>query len=194
MDLLVENGILLKPYTLAWAPKGWGHKPKGWTPGNNEWITQRIEELQRETPGMHETIARIKAEQEYGQRLHAKRQPWSGWVPVNARSDLRISRAYRQFFIDMNPDIDGGNVMSKTAQEHAEWPPDGRYRYRKGELELVEMRVSLGRSSPFVAITELAGIKAEDVQVRIRELADIRQEGPRAVDGQALVGQSGDVE
>jgi hypothetical protein len=136
MDLLIENGILLKPYDLAWTPNGWAAAPAGWTPDRDARVLAQADEIQRAEPATPREFALLAAEKKRGRELYRKRHPWHGWVPVTARADRKISRAYRQYFMDMNPDvINEGNVMSGAARARAAWPPDGRYIFRNGKIQ-----------------------------------------------------------
>ena len=132
MNLLIESGILLKPFVRPWTPDGWGRVPPGWTPDRGEWVLARADELQRESPDLPREFALLQAEQDHGEALHAQRKPWPGWVPVDARRDGDISRAYRELFMRMNPDRAPGLPSSG-----AQWPGDGRYRFVGGRMEMV---------------------------------------------------------
>jgi hypothetical protein len=136
MDLLIEQGHLLKPHARTWHPSGWGHAPAGWTPDRGDWVQNRADELQQavEQEGsiLPREFALLKAEQAHGELLHKARKPWPGWVPILPKRDKEISRAYRELFQRMNPDR-APDLPAKAAQ----WPGDGRYRFVKGRMEFV---------------------------------------------------------
>ena len=136
-DLLIENGILLKPHNLSWRPAGWQKPPAGWTPQRTQPILDAADQLQKETPDLPRFLALQQAEQREGERLHALRRPWPGWVPINANVDRRISKAYRNLFIEINPDHERLTKWD-TQNERVTWPLDGRYVFKNGRMSPVE--------------------------------------------------------
>lgn len=135
VELLIEDGILLKRYTRPWTPQGHGAAPAGWTPERDEWVLKQADTLQAEKQGLPREIALQAAVIERGEQLNAQRLPWPGWVPITVRNDPKISQAYRQLFIDTNSGINEGNVMAQSAQARATLPPDGRYVLRGKKME-----------------------------------------------------------
>jgi hypothetical protein len=140
MKLRIEDGILLKEYCLAWKPKGWGKAPPGWTPDDTcKWVQQRAAEIlvgakadvdARGANGEQLTIFALKkASFEYGDVVHQKRRPWMGWVPISAMWDRKISRAYRNLFLEMNPDIPDPAAEAKMKSGRVQWPADGFYEF-----------------------------------------------------------------
>jgi len=124
MNLLIENGQLLKPYALPWSPDGWT-RPPGWTPDRTPGMRERFRLLQAKNQDVPEPLLWHQIEQDEGEYLHAARRPWPGWVMVPAPSmpsatkeDRRISKAYRALFVERGRDV-----------------PDGRYRLRNGRME-----------------------------------------------------------
>ncbi len=137
--LIVEDGILLKQYSLSFsttesgAPK-WGPAPKGWTPDATvaavrEAANSAIEENEQMPP----TQALLEAALREGKVYAEARQPWPGWVPVVPanRADKRAVSAYRKVFIRTNPQFDR---MPTSNTFNAEWPPDGTYNLRSSTL------------------------------------------------------------
>lgn len=136
MDLLIEGGMLLRPFTMPWKPDGWGRAPGGWTPDRGQWVQDRADQLQEETPALPREFALLAAEKEHGALLFDTKQPWPGWVPVKPRTDRKISNAYRKLFMAMNPEVEG--LPEEIRKRKAVVPPDGRYLYRGGKIWPVE--------------------------------------------------------
>lgn len=142
MHLRIENGVLLKPYALPWRKDGFV-RILGWTPERSSpWIQNRIAEIEvaraetLNTKPLPELIAQ-QAEAEYGKELQDARQPWRGWIPVSAVQDRRISRAYRQLFVRMNPEHKDPVMQMKLrgGRSRVIFPPDGEYTYANGKME-----------------------------------------------------------
>ena len=138
MKLRIEDGILLKPYALAWTTEGWGKRPVGWTPDDtNEWVRERADELLAQTTSKDNLVlprifALKAAADDYGKELYEQHKPWPGWVPIVASFDRNIARAYRRLFIEMNPNVDNPTVP--IARKHAVYPPDGWYELRGSKM------------------------------------------------------------
>lgn len=126
MRLLIENKILLKEYARAWTPTGWGKAPKGWTPDEcSEWVHARSEEMMAEARAKELVTSREftkrAAAAEYGKVLYKLKKPWPGWVPIIAQHDRKISKAYRQYFVELE-----------------QCPPDGFYTFHNGKMRPME--------------------------------------------------------
>ena len=135
IELLIENGILLKRWTVAWTPDGWSRRPHGWTPDRDEWVVTRAKELQSKEPNMFLEFALRKAEVERGQMLYKQRQPWPGWVTVSLnKEDKKIREAYRQLFVKLNPEYPEDSKPNVRMADPVKWVPDGRYIFRNGEM------------------------------------------------------------
>ena len=142
MNLLIENGILLKPYSAPLGRDGKHRRLKGWTPDRTSYeINARFDEFKAKSPDMPDYLIWAQVENEEGKRLAMLRRPWPGWIPVPAPvsgkatdEDRRISKAYRELFQRMNPER--GNNAHKLPE--AEWPPDGLYEFVDGEMIHIE--------------------------------------------------------
>ena len=123
MNLLVERGLLLKPYTRPFDTETGQHlpAPPGWTPDRDEWVEHKATELQEKAIAAGVPVGREAAlqaaEKLAGERLIEARLPWPGWVPAKHDEDEKLTRAY-----------------AKLAQKLDQWPPDGRYVWRGGEV------------------------------------------------------------
>lgn len=143
MKLRIEDGILLRPYALAWKPEGWSPPPAGWTPDDTcKWVKEKAAELaedfKRNNDGQEvPSVFTLKvAAQNHGDHLHKNRAPWFGWVPVDAMKDRDISKAYRKRFSEINPQV--SDVTVELARKKATWPEDGWYEFVNGKMSLVE--------------------------------------------------------
>jgi len=161
MKLKIEAGQLLKPCSLPWSPDGWVIPP-GWTPDRTPEMTVRFEALCDEWFAVGDMIVWQKIEADEGERLQSRRKPWPGWVmlpgphdPRATKTDRRISKAYLRLHGELGA-----------------WPPDGRYEFRGGKMDIVELDIPLGNRSPLVLLTDDWGIKSDDVRARIEELRD----------------------
>jgi len=143
MLLRIEDGILLKPYTLPWREEGYT-RPPGWTPDATSWIKRRANTLEVQWRMTMDTppprlIAEQQAETEYGRKMKEGRHPWPGWVPVSAanRNDKKLRTAYRKLFIRMNPEHSDPGMQAKLrgGRDKVLWPPDGEYTYANGRME-----------------------------------------------------------
>ena len=130
--LKLEDGILLKQYSLAWHTDGYSPPPKGWTPEDVDDITT----LAQENIAMGNLVdavvwqsAKLEAWLIIERRHYDTKQPWFGWVPVAYQSDRRIGRAYRNLFAEMN-----GGQCPPRRDKRAKHPPDGMYEYRNGKM------------------------------------------------------------
>jgi len=133
MNLLIERGILLKPYAAPLDIATGKHRvPDGWTADRTPAMHARFNELEAEipdeTPGF---VLWAQVEREEGERLAKFKRPCPGWVPVK-QSERRIVKAYRELFIRMNPGSNG------KARPGTKWPPDGRYVLRGATMERME--------------------------------------------------------
>lgn len=137
MRLRIEDGILLKPYSLAWTPEGWGKRPRGWTADDVvPWVQERADELLTQTTSKDNLVlprifALKRAAEDYGAEMDEQHKPWPGWVPINPSTDRDIAKAYRRLFIAMNPDTD---VTVPIAQRNAVYPLDGWYEFKGGKM------------------------------------------------------------
>jgi hypothetical protein len=149
--LLLEGGILLKPYILPWRPGGF--KPvKGWSADEgNEWVQQRRGELMedyerkvQQDGELEESVSNTaqflflqQAVREHGEYLKEQHKPWPGWVPVsiNLKTDKAIRDAYRLLFVTMNPDYD---KLPTNMRYEAQWPPDGMYEFDGKVMRLID--------------------------------------------------------
>lgn len=143
MNLLLENGQLLKPHALPWSPGGWVI-PDGWTPERTTEMHGRFELLRADNPDAPAFLLWQQIEKDEGEYLHAARRPWPGWVMVPSphsakatKEDRRIGKAYKALFIEMNPQYEELVKAGKRPPGDVEWPPDGRYRLRNGKMENV---------------------------------------------------------
>jgi hypothetical protein len=134
ITLLIENGMLLKPYTLPWKPDGW-NPPPGWTPKRGKWVRDYADKLQRVTPTLPREFALETAETEHGKFLQSKKLPWPGWIFITVERDPDISRAYRELFVKMNPQI--ATLPLDQLRLKAKYPPDGFYKFHKRKMEPV---------------------------------------------------------
>jgi hypothetical protein len=152
MRLMIEGGILMKEYALPWRPGGYNHKD-GWTADNrNEWVRNQADELVEDykrkqrhdggsiDPALLENARFLflqQATREHGEYLKEKRLPWPGWIPVSVRDrhDKQVCKAYRAYFVQINPAYEG---VPPNLQLHAVWPPDGFYEFDGKVMELVE--------------------------------------------------------
>lgn len=139
MDLLIENGILLKPFSAPFDILEGKHIiPDGWTPARTPEMQASFDELKAEASETEvpDFLLWKKAELERGKQLAQFRRPYPGWFPVRPRTDKKIVKAYRALFVQMNPDankrIRAGKIWSGPK---AEYPPDGRYLLRGGTME-----------------------------------------------------------
>ncbi len=141
--LIVEDGILLKQYSLSWGQTEsgsvkWGPAPKGWTPDDTsvavrDAANSAIEENEQMPP----TQALLEAALREGKVYAEARQPWPGWMPVLPMqpADRRAFRAYRNVFKRINPQFDSIPAgVSKDNTFGATWPPDGTYNLRSSTL------------------------------------------------------------
>ena len=141
-DLLIEHGQLLKRYVLPWRESGY-QPPPGWTPADDEWTEARIAELMAgweqvlDRPASPE-IARKQALDERGKMMQERRKPWPGWVPTNPRDDPDITRAYRELFQRINPELKPPTTQKMIERVDVIWPGDGRYVYKKGEMRRID--------------------------------------------------------
>ena len=133
ITLLIENGMLLNPYTLPWRPDGW-KVPDGWTPKRGKWIQEYANTLQKTNPNLPREMALKTAETQRGEFLQGKKMPWVGWIFITVEKDPDISRAYRELFVRMNPQIDKLPIAQLRLK--AKQPPDGFYTYHKRKMEL----------------------------------------------------------
>lgn len=146
MNLKIENGILLKPYTAPYTRKqGGGHKIRpGWTPERTPEMHARFEELRAERDDIPAFLLWKQVEHERGQQLAKLRRPYPGWFPVGPKSDPDIVRAYRELFRRMNPGSEKrvklGSVRSGPP---VQYPPDGDYVFERGEMRLVKVAPSV---------------------------------------------------
>lgn len=139
MILQIEDGILLKPYSLAWQKEGYSPPPAGWTPVDREELNQYTFSLMRRSDRVQRIypprIARLKALAFFEDKHHATKKPWDGWVPVIFQRDRRIGMAYRALFVALNPDK---NEIELTVQARTKknviWPGDGYYEFANGKL------------------------------------------------------------
>lgn len=123
MNLLVENGLLLKAYALAFDTERGRHldAPLGWTPDRDEWVEAKATEIQEKAvvagnPVPRE-IAYVEAERLAGERLVEARQPLRGWVPAKPSTDKKLIRAWLALIRKLD-----------------DWPEDGRYVWRGGGI------------------------------------------------------------
>ena len=137
----IEDGILLKPYALAWSEDGYSKRPVGWRPDDtSEWVQKRADEIlsqmqTRENVVLPRIFALNSAANDYGKELAKQRKPWPGWVPVVASYDRNIARAYRKLFVEMNPDVDPNVPLSRR---NSVYPPDGWYEFSGSTMRPVE--------------------------------------------------------
>ena len=135
MNLKIEDGILLKPYSLAWHGDGYSPPPAGWAPIDIADITALAQEIVAKADQVDEPTwqaAKLEAWLTVERGHYADNEPWAGWVPIVYQTDRRIGRAYRNLFVEMN----GGQCPPKF-DEHATYPPDGMYEYRNGKMSLM---------------------------------------------------------
>lgn len=123
MELLIEDGILLRPYTLAWRREGW-RSPPGWTPKRTPAMYELFEKLKEQLPDAPDLYLWDGIERVEGQQRFRERQPWPGWVPLPAPSfpnatpeDKAISSAYREL-----------------CQREGAMPADGRYVFERRRM------------------------------------------------------------
>jgi len=149
MRLMIEGGILLKPYTLAWRPGGY-KRPPGWTPDErNEWVQRRTAELmddymRKATSGGNTVADSViasarfmfvrQAAEDHGHHLKELRKPWPGWTPVVYQLDRDIGQAYQRMFVTLNPDY---FKLPPELRVKVQWPPDGLYEYDGREMKPV---------------------------------------------------------
>jgi hypothetical protein len=134
MNLQIEHGILLKPYSLARHSDGYSPPPTGWTPIDIDDITTLAQEIVAKADQMDAPTwqaAKLEAWLAIERQHYDANRPWAGWVPVVYQADRHIGRAYRNLFVEMN----GGQCPPKF-DKHATYPPDGVYEYRNGEMRL----------------------------------------------------------
>ncbi|MCP4540666.1 MAG: hypothetical protein GY832_26305 [Chloroflexi bacterium] len=144
MNLLIEHGQLLKPYSLPWSPHGWPTLPPGWTPERTTEMRGEFLLLQSEQPDTSPFLLWQQIEAAEGKRLQAARRPWPGWVMVPhpkaalaTREDRRISRAYKALFVKLNPQYEDLLAAGRRPPSGVTVnPPDGRYRLKNGNMEL----------------------------------------------------------
>ncbi len=130
--LKLEDGILLKPYTLARHTDGYSPPPKGWTPEDIDDITALAQEIVARSDQVDEPAwqaAKLEAWLTIERRHYDANEPWAGWVPISYRSDRNIGRAYRNLFVEMN----GGQCPLKF-DDRAIFPPDGLYEFRNSRM------------------------------------------------------------
>ena len=161
MKLKIEAGQLLTPYAIPWSPDGWVI-PNGWTPDRTLEMQVRFDKARAALPTAAEFVLWAQIQNEEKQRLQSRRKPWPGWVmlpgphdPRATRTDRRISRAYLRLHGELGA-----------------WPPDGRYKFKNGKIDIVELDIPLGNRSPLVLLTDDWGISSDDVRARIEELKD----------------------
>lgn len=142
MNLLLENGQLLKPCSIPWSRGKWV-RPKGWTPQRTPQMTIRFEELSAERDDIPDAVLWGQVEHEEGERRQAARRPWPGWVmvpgpsmPSATKTDRRISKSYRRLFSELNEQysdfIDNGRQPPAGAE--LVQVPDGQYEFRRGRM------------------------------------------------------------
>jgi hypothetical protein len=172
MNLKIEQGILLKPYTAPLDKSTRKHRtPNGWTPERTSEMQSAFDALKEKHSDTPDYMIWAQVEQKQGERLAKQGKPWPGWFPVLPKMDKRISRAYVALFQEMNPNADKRvKVGGKWSGPEVEYPPDGDYVLRGGKMRLVEMAVALENRSVFTSLPDDWGIKSEDVKARIETL------------------------
>lgn len=141
--LLLEDGILLKPYNLASGvtengTHQWGPAPGGWMPDHTcAAVIAAADTAQAENDHLARTQALLEAALRDGKRHAEQRKPWPGWVPIKPTqpADRRAVHAYRNLFKRMNPQFD--KVPAGVGKDNtfgATWPPDGQYNLRSATM------------------------------------------------------------
>lgn len=142
MNLLIENGQLLKPRSLPWQPTGWAI-PKGWTPERTPEMEVQFDKSQAALPDAPPFVLWAQIQNDEGKRLQLARRPWLGWVmvpsplsPVATKQDKRVSRAYRRLYSELNVEYSKfiDNKLKPPPGVKLTVPPDGRYVFRGGRM------------------------------------------------------------
>ncbi len=134
--LKLEDGILLKPYTLARHTDGYSSPPAGWTPEDINDITALAQEIVAKSDQVDEPAwqaAKLEAWLVVERQHYDANELWAGWVPISYQTDRRIGRAYRELFVEMN-----GGQCPPRRDKHAIFPPDGMYEFRNSRMALLE--------------------------------------------------------
>ena len=135
--LKLEDGILLKQYSLVRHTDGYSPPPKGWTPEDIDDITVLAQEIVAKADQVDEATwqaAKLEAWLIVERRHYDANEPWAGWAPISYRTDRRIGRAYRELFVEMN-----GGQCPPRRDKCAKYPPDGLYEFRNGRMVSLEV-------------------------------------------------------
>jgi hypothetical protein len=117
--ILIEDGMLLKPYVRPWKPGGWDPAPPGWTAYRTDEVVTEGERIVVEE-GIPFEMALQRAALEDGKRRKEAHHPWPGWVPISVARDRGILKAFQAL-----------------VREMGSYPPDGKYQINDGVMEQV---------------------------------------------------------
>lgn len=139
--LKLEDGILLKQYSLPWRDEGFRTPPAGWTPIDIDAIQEMADKLLTDDIVAGQELdkhsgqrVRLKAWQTFEQLHNDRREMWMGWIPIIFQHDRKIGKAYRRLFVELN---DGKRPPRQSMR--AVYPKDGMYELKNNHMVPLEV-------------------------------------------------------